>query len=323
MNRALKSAAVLALVLGATGCGSGLNVYDLPLPGGAPVGDNPIHLTASFTNVLDLVPQSAVKVDDVAVGKVSEIELASDGRSAIVGLTLDHTVDLPANSVARVRQASILGEKFVELAPPPDATPAGKLRDGAVLPLDTSSLTPEIEEVFGALSLLLNGGGVAQVQNISHQLNEALGGKESAARSLLSSLDTLTTGLDRQRGEITHALDSVNKLAGTLSAHREEITVTLNDLTPGIKVLDEQKQALTGMLDSLDGLTSVAVDTVNRSKDDLVADLKALAPLLHRLADAGDRLPKAMEMLFTFPFPDAALDAIRGDYLNTFVRKGS
>jgi phospholipid/cholesterol/gamma-HCH transport system substrate-binding protein len=88
-------------------------------------------------------------------------------------------------------------------------------------------------------------------------------------------------------------------------------------------VLDDQKTALTGMLDSLDGLTSVAVGTVNQSKDDLVADLKALAPLLRRLADSGDALPKAMEMLFTFPFPDAALDTIRGDYLNTFVRKGN
>jgi phospholipid/cholesterol/gamma-HCH transport system substrate-binding protein len=76
------------------------------------------------------------------------------------------------------------------------------------------------------------------------------------------------------------------------------------------------------MLESLDGLTSVAVDTVNRSKDDLVADLKALEPLLRRLADSGDQLPKAMEMIFTFPFPDAALDAIRGDYLNGFLKVG-
>jgi len=40
------------------------------------------------------------------------------------------------------------------------------------------------------------------------------------------------------------------------------------------------------------------------------------------LADSGDKLPKAMELIFTFPFPDAALDAIRGDYLNGFLKAG-
>ncbi|MBN9741464.1 ABC transporter substrate-binding protein [Amycolatopsis sp. A1MSW2902] len=322
MKSLAKAAAVLTLVLVTTGCGTGVSVYDLPLPGGAALGDHPIHVTASFADVLDLVPQSGVKVNDVPVGQVTKVRLAPDGHSAIVDLVLNGDVDLPANAVARLRQASILGEKFVELAPPPDASPTGKLVDRAVIPLDRSTLTPQIEEVFGALSLLLNGGGVAQVQNISHQLNAALGGKETAARSLLSSLDTLVKGLDEQRGEITRAIESVNRLAETLNAHTDQITTTLNGLTPGISVLNQQREALVGMLKSLDGLTSVAVTTVNRSKDDLVADLQALAPLLRRLADSGDKLPKAMEMIFTFPFPDAALDAIRGDYLNGFLKTG-
>ncbi|MDT8912970.1 MCE family protein [Amycolatopsis sp. PS_44_ISF1] len=323
IRRTTQWLAVLSLVLATTGCGGGFSVYDLPLPGGAALGPHPIRVTASFADVLDLVPQSGVEVNDVAVGRVTRIDLAPDGRTAVATLAVDGDVVLPANAVARLRQASILGEKFVELAAPPDAAPAGRLADGAVIPLDRSSLTPQIEEVFGALSLLLNGGGVAQVQNISHQLNLALGGKESAARSLLSSLDTLMTGLDQQRGEITRALDSVQKLSATLDAHRADITTTLTGLTPGIKVLDDQKAALTGLLDSLDGLSSVAVGTVEKSQDDLVADLKALAPLLRRLADSGAALPQAMELLFTFPFPDAALDTIRGDYLNTFVRKGN
>jgi phospholipid/cholesterol/gamma-HCH transport system substrate-binding protein len=322
MKSLVKVAAVVTLALVTTGCGRGVSVYDIPLPGGAALGDHPIHVTASFTNVLDLVPQSGVKVNDVPVGQVVKVELAPDGRSALVDLLLNGDVDLPGNAVARLRQASILGEKFVELAPPDDATPSGRLLDGAAIPLDRSTLTPEIEEVFGALSLLLNGGGVAQVQNISHQLNEALGGRETAARSLLSSLDEFVRGLDEHRTEITRAIESVNKLAETLNAHTDQITTTLNGLTPGIGVLNQQREALVGMLKSLDGLTSVAVDTVNRSKDDLVADLKALEPLLRRLADSGDKLPKALEMIFTFPFPDAALDTIRGDYLNGFLKVG-
>ncbi|MGH3356423.1 MAG: MlaD family protein, partial [Nocardioidaceae bacterium] len=60
-----------ALALG----GCDFSVYELPLPGGADVGDNSYTVSATFDNVLDLVPQSAVKVNDVTVGKVEDISL--------------------------------------------------------------------------------------------------------------------------------------------------------------------------------------------------------------------------------------------------------
>ena len=40
---------------------------DVPLPGGAPSGPS-YEVTAEFSDVLDLVPQAAVKVNDVTVG---------------------------------------------------------------------------------------------------------------------------------------------------------------------------------------------------------------------------------------------------------------
>ncbi|MCA1711777.1 MAG: MlaD family protein, partial [Actinobacteria bacterium] len=47
----------------------------IPLPGGQGTGEGAYKVTVEFTDVLDLVPQSAVKVDDVTVGSVSAIEL--------------------------------------------------------------------------------------------------------------------------------------------------------------------------------------------------------------------------------------------------------
>ena len=62
---------VAALVL--SGCDA--SVYSLPLPGGPDVGDDPITIKVEFADVLDLVPQSTVKVNDVSVGKVTAIDL--------------------------------------------------------------------------------------------------------------------------------------------------------------------------------------------------------------------------------------------------------
>ena len=56
-------------------------VYDTPLPGGADLGSHPMKITADFDDVLDLVPQSSVKVDNVAVGRVATISLNPDGAA--------------------------------------------------------------------------------------------------------------------------------------------------------------------------------------------------------------------------------------------------
>ena len=72
MNRMLRHVAAAAGVLVAlTGCGF-KGAYSLPLPGGS--GNGAVfHIKAVFDDVQDLVPMSAVRVDDVAVGDVTGI----------------------------------------------------------------------------------------------------------------------------------------------------------------------------------------------------------------------------------------------------------
>jgi phospholipid/cholesterol/gamma-HCH transport system substrate-binding protein len=314
--------AIVAAAVLAAGCSvAGSNgIYDMPLPGGADLGDHPYRLTVQFADVLDLVPQAAVKVDDVVVGRVERIGLGgADGWTAQVTLAVNGDVRLPADAVASLRQSSLLGEKFVELAAPPDSTARDELADGAVITADRTNRHTEVEEVFGALSLLLNGGGIGQLRTINRELADVLTGNEPQIRAFLSNVDQLVTDLDDHRGDITAALDGVNTLAATLAGRQKQIKGALTDLTPGLQALTEQRSALVTMLQSLDTLSDVAVDTINRGRDDMVADLRAIAPVLNRLADAGQNLPRALEILPTFPFTDPVLDAAKGDYLNVFI----
>jgi phospholipid/cholesterol/gamma-HCH transport system substrate-binding protein len=312
----MRGPALLALAILLSGC-SVPTAYDLPLPGGADLGDRPLRVVVEFDDVLDLVPQAAVKVADVPVGRVEDVALSEDGSVAEVAVLLNASVSLPADALARLRQSSLLGEKYVELLAPEDGE--GVLTDGARVPLARTGRNPEVEEVFGALSMLLNGGGIAQIRDISRELNRAAGGREPRIRSLLEQLDVLSTGLDGHRDEITRALDGLDRLAGSLDGERDRIGHVLDDLEPGLRVLEQQRGDLVALLTSLDTLSGVAVDVVRRSRDDLVADLEALAPVLQQLAAAGEDLPQSLELLFTYPFTDAVLDGIRGDYLNTYV----
>ncbi|WP_374220916.1 MCE family protein [Saccharopolyspora sp. HNM0986] len=310
--------AVAALVL-LTGCGF-TGVSQLPLPGGADVGDKPLQVKVRFRDVLDLVPNAAVRVNDVPVGRVSAIGLADGSWDAEATLQVNRDVKLPGNAIARLRQSSLLGEKYVELADPPaPEQPRGKLINGDVIGLDRTNRNPEVEEVLGALSLLLNGGGVAQLQNITKELNTALQGREGDARSLLNNLDQLVGGLDAQRDDITRALDSVNRLSASLNNQRGNIDTALRDLEPGLRVLNEQRGQLVTMLQSLDKLSGVATNVVDQSRADMVHNLQQLQPTLTQLEAAGDNLPKSFEILLTYPFTDKAVEGIKGDYTNLYI----
>jgi phospholipid/cholesterol/gamma-HCH transport system substrate-binding protein len=305
------AAAVLAGCVGLTSC---QGVGDLPLPGGAAQGGNVYHVTVDFRDVLDLVPQSAVKVNDVTVGAVDKITL--DGWHAQVRLRLMDSVKLPDNAVAELRQTSLLGEKFVSLSPPTDDPPQGRLGDGDTIPLSRSGRNPEIEEVLGALSLVLNGGGVAQLKTINVELSKAMAGRESDIQGAVHQLDTFIGGLNQQKADIVRALDGLDHLSARLAAQKDDLATAIDNLGPGLKVLADQRKALTNMLTALSNLGKVGTRVIRASKANTVANLKALQPTLTKLAAAGANLPKALEIALTYPFPAAATGAVRGDFTN-------
>ncbi|MFF2935904.1 MCE family protein [Streptomyces mirabilis] len=288
--------------------------YDVQLPGGAASDGHAYHVTVEFRDVLDLVPQSAVKVNNVTVGAVEKVEL--DGWHARVRLRVADSVKLPANAVAELRQTSMLGEKYVALSAPTGTAPMGRLGDGDRIPLSRSGRNPEIEEVLSALSALLNGGGVAQLKTITVELNKALDGRENRVRSLLKELNTFIGGLDDQRKDIVHALEAVDRLAGRLGKEKKTIAQAVDTMPPALKVLADQRRDLTRMLTALSKLGTTGTKVVNASHDDTVANLKRLRPILQQLNKAGDDLPNSLELLTTYPFPRNAVDAVKGDYVN-------
>jgi phospholipid/cholesterol/gamma-HCH transport system substrate-binding protein len=302
------------------GCATGFNgIYSLPLPGGASLGPHPYQVTAQFSDVSDLVPQSAVMVNDVAVGRVTNIYLPPRSWTANVVMLVNGSVHLPANAIAEVTQSSLLGEQYIALSAPPGVAPVGRLADHAVIPLSRTTTNATVEEVLGALSLLLNGGGIGQVHTIVTQLDAALTGNAPQVRSLLVEIHATLINLDAHKQAIFTALDGLKTLSATLAARDRQIGGALDNLTPGLQVLADQRQQLVTMLDALDRLSGVTVSTIDASQADLVADLNELTPTLRELADAGQNLPLALQVLLTFPFTDQVINDVKGDYLNIYL----
>jgi len=319
------AAAAASLALG--GCGF-TGLYGAPLPGGADLGDKPYTVNIYFTDVLDLVPQSAVKVNDVAVGKVTSVRLSkkadtdsgspeTNGWTARVTVKVNGDVSLPANATAAVKMTSLLGEKYVALSPPDEAPSTARLANDATIPITRTGTAPEVEEVLGALSLLLNGGGLPQIQAIAKELNAALSGNEDSIRSLLDQLNAFTGTLNKQKDQIITALERLDDLAKTLESNRDTIIATLDTFPQALQVLDDERGLLVSTLNNLADLGVTATRVVNSTKEDLVTSLKTLQPTLLALTSAGQSLPNSLKVLATYPFPiGKTLEAVKGDYAN-------
>ena len=86
--------------------------------GDLPWLDPPTYtLTARFTSISGLKVGAPVEAAGVAIGKVAAVGLDAQHYGATVRLAIDQAVQLPADSIASIRTAGIIGDRYVDIAP--------------------------------------------------------------------------------------------------------------------------------------------------------------------------------------------------------------
>jgi phospholipid/cholesterol/gamma-HCH transport system substrate-binding protein len=314
LRQAARGPLAVAIAIGISGCQwQGAN--SLPLPGTRGHGEGSYTVQAQLPDVNNIQRNSRVRVGDVTVGSVTKIE--RQGWHALLTMSIDGGVLLPANATAKIGQTSLLGSLHVELAPPSNATPEGRLHDGSLIPLSSGGAYPSTEQTLAAVSSLLNGGGIGQIQDITQALSSAFAGREDDLRSLIQQLDVFVGSLNDQTDEIIATSDSLNNLVGQFAEQKPVVDKALRTLPDALSVLKDEREQLANALDQLGKFSALAADSVNQTKDNLVKELKDLGPVLQSLADTGPALTRSLSFFSTFPFPKETLtNWFRGDYAN-------
>lgn len=314
-RRFVARAVVVAATASVCSCANWQGLNSLPMPGTEGGGPGSFEVQAQMPDVSNIQPNTRVRVGDVDVGTVTKIQL--QGWHALLTLRLNGDVQLPANVTVKAGLTSLLGSMHIELAPPTDARPQGRLHQGALIPLSSAGAFPSAEQTLGALSLLLNGGGLSQVQDITEALSSALRGREQDFRDLVGALDTFTRNLNEQTSDIIAAADSLNRLLGKFAENKPVLDAALRTIPDALAVLNGQRQNLVEVADKLGKFSALTVDTVQQTKDKLVRELTDLGPVLESLANAGPSMTRALSLITTYPFPNDTLEKWqRGDSAN-------
>jgi phospholipid/cholesterol/gamma-HCH transport system substrate-binding protein len=309
------SALAVLSVAAVSACSSWRGVNSLPLPGTQGNGPGAYTIEAQLPDVANIERNSRVRVGDVTVGNVSDIE--RQGWHALVTMTINGNVKLPANATATIGQTSLLGSLHIELAPPKDVAPQGVLHDGSIIRLTSGAAFPSTEQTLASVSLLLNGGGLGQIQDITQALSVAFAGRENDLRSLIQQLDIFVGYVNDQKDDIIAAADSLNKLVGQFAAQKPVVDRALTSIPNALSVLKNQRDNLSDALAQLGKFSALVADSTNQTKENLVRELSDLGPVLQSLADAGPALTRSLGLFSTFPFPkDTLTKWLRGDYAN-------
>ena len=314
--RIRSASVILAVSVGLALSGCSLRPNDNTLPGQVAVGSDGYSIVAMFGSIENLVPNSTVQYNDVNVGTVAKISVVD--WKAKVTLRLKKSLRLPANVTFKIGQKTLLGAQYVQIEDP--AAPEGKLSAGQTLNVAQTDASPETEKVLSAVALLLNNGGLSQINTITSELNTALGGRETDARNVIGKLNTLLETLDSEKANVVQALESLDSLSKRLSAQKETVGEALDSLAPGIKVLNDERVKLVQAIEAVGQFGTVGTQLINTSQKALLGNLKSLRPVLEQLNAAGDNLPNALKYMITIPFPLMTTEnAIKGDFANLFL----
>jgi phospholipid/cholesterol/gamma-HCH transport system substrate-binding protein len=303
---------MVALVL--SSCGSWKGIANVPLPGGPGTGSNTMTIYVQMPDTLALNVNSRVRVADVFVGRVRAITL----KNWVATLTVDlqSGIKLPQNTLAKIGQTSLLGSQHVQLDAPPDPSPQ-LLKNGDTIPLKNSSAFPTTERVLASIATILRGGGISNLETIQTEINNVLTGRADQIREFLNRLDTFTDELNKQREDITHAIDSTNRLLSIVGQRTDTLDRVLTEFPPLIKHFADTRDLFADAVTALGRIGVAADNALAPSSANLHTNLQNLQRPLKQLGRASPYLVGALKLMLTLPFSiENVPKVVRGDYLN-------
>ncbi|MCL8251984.1 MCE family protein [Aeromicrobium fastidiosum] len=220
-------------------------------------GDGKRYLTVDFDQTNSVYKGSEVKILGVKVGTVES--LTPRGQVVRVKIAYDGQQKLPADVKAVVVSPSIVGDRFIQLAPAYDG--GATLKDDAFLPVERTAVPVELDAVYQSLD----------------DLSVALGPKDGAAEGPLSQLvDGTAAQLDGQGAQLNETLKNFGKLSTTLSNNKDELFGGLREVNDFVTLLKTNDQSVRAFNDSTAEVSTVLAG----ERDDLAGTLEALSKAL-------------------------------------------
>ena len=213
--------------------------------GSLPLRPESYRFTVAIPEAATLAPEADVRLAGVNVGKVKRKELDKGGRRTLVEIELEERyAPIPDDSRVMLRQKTLLGETYVELAPGPAG--GDMLADGGRLRNTRVERTVELDEIFSAFDERTRSAfrrwvrelRAAMARGGGQDLNDALGNLPGFAGDGSKLLDAL----DEQEIAVRHLVRNTGRVFGAINEREgalRELIVNSNDTFEATASRDE------------------------------------------------------------------------------------
>jgi phospholipid/cholesterol/gamma-HCH transport system substrate-binding protein len=205
----------------------------------------------------------------VAVGRIGTLRLTEDGMEADL-LIDDAAPPIPANTQAVVTNRSAVGEQYIDLQPRTEGAPF--LAEGAVIPVESTSLPLPVQTLLGDISTFNESVPKDSLRTVVDELYDATQGTGPNLQVLMDTANSFTrtasdhlpqtetlisdgstvlrTQLDSSQawrsfsqnaklfaGELASADGDLRRLIGTAPEAATQLSGLLADTNPGLAIL--------------------------------------------------------------------------------------
>ncbi len=285
-------------------CVGAISVFYLHVP--AAVGLGSYNVTANFVAGGGLYENANVTYRGVTIGRVESVGLSNDGVVAHMRLNSDTPV--PDNVTATVKSVSAVGEQYVDLVPPADASNQ-MLRDKSDIGMDHTAIGQDISGLLTQADALVNSIGNSRIQDLLRETFKAFNGSGPELSRLIQSSRLLVDEANANYGQTTQLIDQVGPFLDAQIRSGDDIKSLADGLARFTSEAAKADPQLRNVLQTVPGATEAA----NTTFDGIRPTFPMLAANLANFGRIGVIYRKSIEQaLVIFPALMAALITVGG-----------
>lgn len=252
--------------------------------------DTGLEFTAVFTRTNNLFEGSDVRILGVPKGTV--LKLTPKGSEVIATLQMQPGIDLPADVQVAVAPTSLLGERFVQVDRAYTGGP--KLADGAVIPLERTSVGVDIDEVLASFEKFLEGLDEETLADLVDVLVATLEGQGEGLNRLLDQGADTVAVLRRSSDDLNLAVSQLAELNETVATRDKELGALFDDLSSVMSTIADEGPVIIEGMQNLRRLTNELRPLTDEHSDQIVDDLEILATSVSTVQRNLDRIGEVM-----------------------------
>ena len=225
-----------------------------------------ITYRADFTDVTGVVRGDDVRIAGVRVGTVKSMKVVTvDGqRLAQMSFSVQASRKLPLLTHARIRYRNLVGQRYVEIAPPSEdevekagVQPDAVMAKNAVIPKQRTENALDLTALFAGFQPLFQGLNPSEINSLSQEIIETLQGESGSVDLLLQQTADLTNAIADKDQVIGNLIDHLNSVLGAVDDRDQQLSDLISSLQQFVSDYAADRKAIGGAIDGVNQLATV------------------------------------------------------------------